>query len=144
LFVKSALPFLLSVGFVVFGPLLDDLTWKSAYRSFYKDNNPSPIPTQHLVDGAAWAVDLAQVVPASLLTIAGALLLFDEVSSPVAVICLLLPIAPLLLVAYVQRRGNVQAPDEDFRLFGIYSLPQVAVGGVNLAAVLLVALHSLT
>lgn len=137
---REALPFALALTYALVAPWLDDITWRNAYRSFYRDDDPGgAVDPEDLVRGASWAVDLSQVIPAFLLTTAGVILAANRIAvETAAVIVVLVVIIPFLLIAYIQQRRDLHRQDRD-RGVWVYSPAQVAVIVVNVGAIILVA-----
>lgn len=140
MFFHDALPFIFGLLYIVLAPGLDRLSWRNSYIAFYRHNDQGPITPEQLTDGAAWAVDLAQVIPGALLTLSGVLLLWDEVSGIVAGVAVVLTLVPLVLVGAIQGRENLHNPKADLRLWE-YSLPQLFLAGLDVAAIIVIALR---
>ncbi len=129
-FLKDALPFFASIGMTLVGPFLDDLLWRSRYRSFYSSAHTGLVDDEQLARGASWAVDLAQVFSGVVLTWVGIVLLLDSVTPVYAGLWSLTPVAPLLLISWIQRRGNLHLREKDPH-WGPYALPHLALVVVN-------------
>lgn len=136
-FLSDSIPFLLSLVYVALAPWLDGLTWRSAYERFYEKNDYGIVAPEDLANGAAWAVNVSQVVPAVLLTEAGVLLSVDPLPGWVAALALIGAAVPLAFVGWVHRREKLHDPD-DLHLWA-YSLPQLAVVAANVVAIVILA-----
>lgn len=97
------------------------------------------VAPEDLARGASWAVDLAQVVPGVLLTITGILLAVDHVSVEAGAGAAFSALIPFLLAAVIQRRGDIQNPNRNFRLWE-YSLPQLVVAAFDLIGIIVLGL----
>lgn len=137
-FLHDALPFVIGLGYIAITPLLDSLIWRTKYVSFYEAKDIEVAP-EDLAKGAAWAVDLAQVVPGALFTVVGILLAVEHVTAPAAVAAAVSLLLPFCLVAYLQRRGNLQLPEADPHVW-VYSLPQLAIAVADAIGILILAM----
>jgi hypothetical protein len=147
----DTVPFIFGIVFVLFSPQLDNLVWRGTYESFYRDyysqhgsKYGTLLTPENLTSAAAWAVNLAQVVPGVLLAWVGAIVLLDNADIGIAILTMGIAVVPLIAVSSAQRRKDLHTHEMNFVLKR-YSSAQLLVLAANLVGLgiaILVAVNS--